>query len=37
MDELAEEESEIERKLVEREEARVQEEGSLFDQEIMSV
>jgi phospholipid/cholesterol/gamma-HCH transport system ATP-binding protein len=37
MDELAEEESDIEKKLVEREEARVQEEGSLFDQEIMTV
>jgi phospholipid/cholesterol/gamma-HCH transport system ATP-binding protein len=37
MDELAEEESEVERKLVEREEQRVKEEGGLFDQEIMTV
>jgi phospholipid/cholesterol/gamma-HCH transport system ATP-binding protein len=37
MDELAEEESEVERKLVAREDARVKEEGGLFDQEIMTV
>ena len=37
MDELAEEESDVEKKLVEREEQRVKEEGGLFDQEIMTV
>jgi phospholipid/cholesterol/gamma-HCH transport system ATP-binding protein len=37
MDELAEEETEVERKLVEREEKRAEEEGGLFDQEIMKV
>jgi phospholipid/cholesterol/gamma-HCH transport system ATP-binding protein len=37
MDEMAEEQSEVEEKLIEREEQRADEEGGLFDQEIMRV
>jgi phospholipid/cholesterol/gamma-HCH transport system ATP-binding protein len=37
MDELAEEETDVERELVSREEKRVEDEGGLFDQEIMRV